>query len=70
MVVKFPETFITSSPLGYMIETALDTADAGKSFDEIIAQFEYQRENDNAFMLVDDLHWLAKGGACREVENF
>lgn len=62
MVVKFPETFITSSPLGYMIETALDAADAGKSFDEIIAQFEYQRENDNAFMLVDDLHWLAKGG--------
>ncbi|WP_251420988.1 MULTISPECIES: DegV family protein [Lactococcus] len=62
MVVKFPETFITSSLLGYMIETALDAADAGKSFEEIVEQFEYQRDHDNAFMLVDDLHWLAKGG--------
>lgn len=62
MTVKFPETFITSSPLGYMIETALDAADAGRSFEEILTCFEHQRDHDNAFMLVDDLHWLAKGG--------
>lgn len=62
MVVKIPETFITSSPLGYMIETIFDRVDSGKTFDEIWTKFEEQRKNDNAFMLVDDLHWLAKGG--------
>ncbi|MFC4652203.1 DegV family protein [Lactococcus nasutitermitis] len=62
MVVKFPETYITSSPLGFMIETALNLADKGKSFEEILEKFEEQRAHDNAFMLVDDLHWLAKGG--------
>lgn len=62
MKVRFPETFITSSPLGYMVETALDLDQTGASFDEIIAKFEEQREGDRAYMLVDDLHWLAKGG--------
>lgn len=62
MKVLFPETFITSSPLGYMVETVLDLAEAGAEFDEIIAKFEEQREGDRAYMLVDDLHWLAKGG--------
>ncbi|MDU4518439.1 MAG: DegV family protein, partial [Lactococcus lactis] len=62
MKVLFPETFITSSPLGYMVETVLDLAEAGAESDEIIAKFEEQREGDRAYMLVDDLHWLAKGG--------
>lgn len=62
MKVLFPETFITSSPLGYMVETVLDLAEAGAEFDEIITKFEEQREGDRAYMLVDDLHWLAKGG--------
>lgn len=62
MTIKFPETYITSSPLGYMVETALLGAAEGKSFDEILARFKQQQENDHAFMLVDDLHWLAKGG--------
>lgn len=62
MKVVFPETFITSSPLGYMVETVLDLAEAGVEFEEIIAKFEEQRDGDRAYMLVDDLHWLAKGG--------
>jgi DegV family protein with EDD domain len=62
MTVKFPETFITSAPLGFMIETAFDLAVAGADFDAILAKVEMQKSGDNAFMLVDDLHWLAKGG--------
>jgi DegV family protein with EDD domain len=62
MVVNFPETFITSSPLGYMVETALDLAESGADFDEVFTKFEEQRDGDRAYMLVDDLHWLAKGG--------
>ncbi len=62
MEVKFPETFITSAPLGFMIETAFDLAASGADFEEILAKVELQKNGDNAFMLVDDLHWLAKGG--------
>lgn len=62
MTVKFPETCITSSPLGFMVQTALDLAESGASFDQVIEKFEEQKNNDDAFMLVDDLHWLAKGG--------
>lgn len=62
MQVNFPETFITSSPLGYMVETVLDLADSGADFSEILAKFEAQRDGDRAYMLVDDLKWLAKGG--------
>ncbi|WP_252899111.1 DegV family protein [Lactococcus fujiensis] len=70
MKVEFPETFITARPLGYMVETALDGIDAGKTFDEIKATFEYQRDHDTAFMLVDDLKWLAKGGRLSNASAF
>ncbi|MDR0297821.1 MAG: DegV family protein [Streptococcaceae bacterium] len=62
MVVKFPETSITSTPLGYMVETALESAKSGASFDAILAEFETQRDCDRAYMLVDDLKWLSKSG--------
>lgn len=62
MKVVFPETFITSSPLGYMVETMLEAAVRNLSFDEIYKIFEEMRDTDGAFMLVDDLKWLAKSG--------
>ncbi|MDR2977018.1 MAG: DegV family protein [Streptococcaceae bacterium] len=62
MQVKFPETYITSSPLGYMVETALEGAVRNLSFEEIYANFEKQRDGDAAFMLVDNLKWLSKSG--------
>lgn len=62
MTVKFPETYITSSPLGFMVETAFDLEASGADFPAILEKFEEQKNRDNAFMLVDDLHWLAKGG--------
>lgn len=62
MVVKIPETFITSSPLGYMVETALKLAQDGKTWEEILLQFDKQEKGDRAFMLVDDLKWLSKSG--------
>ncbi|MDR0199127.1 MAG: DegV family protein [Streptococcaceae bacterium] len=61
-IVYFPETSITSAPLGYMVETALRLAQAGKSWDEIKAAFETQKEEDRAYMLIDDLKWLSKSG--------
>ncbi|HEY0221272.1 DegV family protein [Lactovum miscens] len=62
MKVVFPETFITSSPLGYMVETALEAEVKNLDFDTVIANFERLRDNDSAFMLVDDLKWLSKSG--------
>ena len=62
MTVNFPETNITSRPLGFMVETALTMAENGAAFDEILVKFDQQAATDNAFMLVDDLKWLAKGG--------
>jgi DegV family protein with EDD domain len=62
MQVKFPETNITSSPLGNMVETALENAQAGKSWEDILADFEQQEKEDAAYMLVDDLRWLSKSG--------
>ncbi len=70
MSVLFPETFITSSPLGYMVQTALDGKDKGDSFEEILTHFEWQRDHDHAFMLVDDLKWLAKGGRLSNASAF
>lgn len=62
MTVKFPETLITSAPLGFMVQTAIEMGEVGASFEEVLAKFEKQKDTDNAFMLVEDLHWLAKGG--------
>ncbi|MCL2858872.1 MAG: DegV family protein [Streptococcaceae bacterium] len=62
MKIVFPETYITSSPLGYMVETVIEGSKSGKTFEEILKKFEAQCDADNAFMLVDDLKWLAKGG--------
>ena len=62
MLVKFPETHITSAPLGYMVETALDLAAAGQSWETLLAKFEAQEQGDQAYMLVDDLKWLSKSG--------
>lgn len=62
MTVAFPETFITSSPLGYMVETALENAQAGKSWEEILSVLATQEKEDAAFMLADDLRWLSKSG--------
>lgn len=70
MKVEFPETYITSSPLGYLVQTAFDGLDAGKSFEQILSDFKFQRDNDNAFMLVDDLKWLAKGGRLSNASAF
>lgn len=62
MVVKFPETNITSSPLGNMVETALTLAQNGSDWADVLGAFDKQEKGDIAYMLVDDLKWLSKSG--------
>ncbi|AWN20734.1 DegV family protein [Streptococcus sobrinus] len=62
LTIAFPDSKITSSPMGYMVTSALDGAQAGHSFEQILAQLETMIAGTEAFIMVDDLDHLVKGG--------
>ncbi|HEL2738885.1 DegV family protein [Streptococcus suis] len=62
LTVAFPDTKITSAPLGMMVENVLKWADAGLSFDEILGKLDQEIGKTTAFIMVDDLNHLVKGG--------
>ena len=62
LTVALPDSRITSAPLGMMVENALRWADAGLDFDSILEGIQLQIEKTKAFILVDDLNHLVKGG--------
>lgn len=53
---------ITSMPMGHMVEAALDLNDEGQSLDEILAHIDRIRDNTYAYLIVDDLNNLVRGG--------
>ncbi|HFI0244817.1 TPA: DegV family protein [Streptococcus suis] len=62
LTVAFPDTKITSAPLGMMVENVLKWADAGLSFEEITGKLNQEIGKTTAFIMVDDLNHLVKGG--------
>ncbi|MGM0212792.1 DegV family protein [Enterococcus sp. AZ109] len=60
-IVPYDST-ITSLPMGYMVEKALELKDAGKELPEIIAGVDRVRDTTNAYIIVDDLNNLVRGG--------
>ncbi len=62
LTVDFPDSKITSAPLGMMVEDCLKWAGEGRSFDEIVAHVQTQIDGTCAFIMVDDLDHLVKGG--------
>lgn len=60
--IAFPDTKITSSPMGYMVTQALEMAATGQTFERILAQLEAMIAGTQAFIMVDDLNHLVKGG--------
>ncbi|HFI0254947.1 TPA: DegV family protein [Streptococcus suis] len=62
LTVAFPDTKITSAPLGMMVENVLKWADEGQSFEEIIGKLNQEIGQTTAFIMVDDLNHLVKGG--------
>lgn len=62
LTVAFPDTKITSAPLGMMVENVLKWADAGLTFDEILGKLDQEIGKTTAFIMVDDLNHLVKGG--------
>lgn len=53
---------ITSMPMGHMVEAALDLNQKGQSLEEIIAHIDRIRDNTYAYLIVDDLNNLVRGG--------
>ena len=62
LTIAFPDTRITSAPLGYMVESVFRWAEQGEEFTTILDQLENQIQKTSAFIMVDDLDHLVKGG--------
>ena len=62
LTIVFPDTCITSAPLGYMVESVFKWAEQGDGFESILDKVTEQIENTSAFIMVDDLDHLVKGG--------
>lgn len=62
LTIAFPDTRITSAPLGYMVESVFKWAEQGDGFESILDKLTEQIENTSAFIMVDDLDHLVKGG--------
>lgn len=60
--IAFPDTKITSAPLGLMVKTALEALEAGQDFDRVLENIQKQIDGVQAYILVDDLNHLVKGG--------
>ena len=62
LTIAFPDTRITSAPLGYMAESVFKWVEQGDGFESILDKVTEQIENTLAFIMVDDLDHLVKGG--------
>lgn len=62
LTIAFPDTQITSAPLGMMVMNALNWAEAGLSFETIMDRLHQQIDKTSAYIMVDDLNHLVKGG--------
>lgn len=60
-IVPF-DSKITSMPMGNMVKAALDMKDKGASLEEIKTRLAYIRDNVYAYLIVDDLNNLVRGG--------
>ena len=62
LTIAFPDTRITSPPLGFMVESVFQWSEQGDDFQSILDKLTEQIENTSAFIMVDDLDHLVKGG--------
>lgn len=62
VTVVFPDTKTTSAPLGMMVENVFQRYDSGSDFEEIQTKLTQEIEQTTAFIMVDDLDHLVKGG--------
>ena len=60
--VAFPDSKITSAPLASMIRNVFDLQSEGVDFPLILEKLNYQIRHTTAFIMVNDLEHLVKGG--------
>ncbi|MCG7330426.1 DegV family protein [Streptococcus cristatus] len=60
--IAFPDSKITSAPLGFMVENALTWVAEGQDFEEILLKIQRQIDGTSAFIMVNNLNHLVKGG--------
>lgn len=53
---------ITSMPMGHMVEVALEGAENGTPVETILAKLDIIRDNTYAYLIVEDLNNLVRGG--------
>ncbi|HET1787341.1 TPA: DegV family protein [Streptococcus pneumoniae] len=62
LTIAFPDTLITSAPLGIMVESVFNWRDQGDDFASIQDKLAIQISRTSTFIMVDDLDHLVKGG--------
>ena len=62
LTIAFPDSRITSAPLGFMVESVFQWSEQGDDFQSILDKVTEQIESTSAFIMVDDLDHLVKGG--------
>lgn len=62
LTIAFPDTLITSAPLGIMVESVFNWRNQGDDFAIIQDKLAIQINRTSAFIMVDDLDHLVKGG--------
>ena len=62
LTIAFPDTMITCAPLGIMVESVFNWRDQGDDFAIIQDKLAIQISHTSAFIMVDDLDHLVKGG--------
>lgn len=60
--IAFPDTKITATPMGAMVRNVLHWSAQEMSFDNILKKLDEQIAQTTAYILVDDLNHLVKGG--------
>ncbi|MGT2750250.1 DegV family protein [Streptococcus orisasini] len=62
LTIAFPDTKITSSPMGWMVMETLRWGKEDLAFEKILDNLQLMIDKTNAFIMVDDLNHLVKGG--------
>lgn len=62
LTLAFPDTKITSAPLGSLVANTLTWAQSGQDFASILVKLDQQIAQTGAFIMVDDLNHLVRGG--------
>ncbi|EHI69481.1 DegV family protein [Streptococcus ictaluri] len=62
LTIAFPDSKITSAPLASMVKNVVEWSQQSLEFQDILSKLKRQIDGTTAFIMVDDLNHLVKGG--------